>query len=634
MNNNEFLPLPDNPGCYEELKDSNCYFVDKTEHLKTVFTSSTKVQLFTRPRRFGKTLLMTMFESFLQINPEKPFDTSVQQKYFQGTRILEDKEFCSKFMGQYPVISISLKDVTGKTFEIAYKNFAKEISKLAEKYRYLLNSPKLDEEDKDKLSKILKVEFLREFENSDYLTGSLSIIATALYKEYGKYPVLLIDEYDVPLANASYHDIQNTKLYRDEKDFKADFHYNMVDLMKSFLGILKDQKTLTKIIITGCLKVAKNSLFTGVNNLKVNTVLSENEDYTGIIGFTKEETYKFLKDYKMDNFAQKVKEHYDGYKFYDKEMFCPWDIVSFISDYYKKNLKGTLKLNRLENYWEGTTSDKSLSGYISYLTDKDNQKMQDLVDGKSISFKLNESMNYDTLSEHNSDDFWSLLLHTGYLTVDWEKTKKEELSKDSKTNKEVFARIPNLEILECFEHNIQNRFNTEIVPNTVADEIANALLNGDSTFAQLKLRTILMSFISLRDNATKAPHENYYHGYLNGLFTNCSENFFSEYHSNFEAGDGYADIAFTDTFSEKAAIIEIKTTTVVSELIDLSQEAVEQIEEKHYADPFKANKMVQSIYAYGIAFAGKNCFITCKSLSSFSLSLRLYSRSVKALTVP
>ena len=226
--------------------------------------------------------------------------------------------------------------------------------------------------------------------------------------------------------------------------------------------------------------------------------------------------------------------------------------------------------------------------------------MQNLVDGKSVNFILNESMNYDTLSEHNSDDFWSLLLHTGYLTLDWDKTKKEELSKDSKTNKEVFARIPNLEILECFEHNIQNRFNTEIVPNTVADEIANALLNGDSTFAQLKLRTILMNFISLRDNATKAPHENYYHDYLNGLFTNCSENFFSEYHSNFEAGDGYADIAFTDTFSEKVAIIEIKTTTVVSDLIDLSQEAVEQIEEKHYADPFKANKMIQSIYAYGI----------------------------------
>ena len=610
MSNKEFLLLPDNPGCYEELKDGNCYFVDKTEFIKTVFTSSTKVLLFTRPRRFGKTLLMTMFESFLKINPDKPFNTSLQQKYFQGTRILEDKEFCSKFMGQYPVIDISLKDVTGKTFEIAYKNFAKEVSDLAEKYRYLLNSQKLDEEDKDKLSKLLKVEFLREFENSDYLTGSLKTIAKALYKEYGKYPILLIDEYDVPLANASYHDIQNTKLYRDEKDFKADFHYNMVDLMKSFLGILKDQKTLTKVIITGCLKVAKNSLFTGVNNLKVNTVLSENEDYTGIIGFTKEETYKFLKDYKMDNFAQKVKEHYDGYKFYDKEIFCPWDIVSFISDYYKKNLKGTLKLNRLENYWEGTTSDKSLSGYLGYLTDNDNQKMQNLVDGKSISFILNESMNYDCLSQHESDDFWSLLLHTGYLTVDWEKTKKEGLAKEN--NKDIFVKIPNLEILECFEHNIQNRFNTKIAPNSVADTLANNLFEGKAEIASGTIYNLLQSYISIRDNATKAPHENYYHGYLNGLFSNCSVNFFSEYHSNYESGDGYADIVFKSKREDKVVIIEIKSANVGDDLIALSNDALSQIESKNYATPFMDKQMVRTIYAYGIAFSGKNCFISVK----------------------
>ena len=613
MNNNEFLPLPDNPGCYEELKDSNCYFVDKTEHLKTVFTSSTKVQLFTRPRRFGKTLLMTMFESFLQINPEKPFDTSVQQKYFQGTKILEDKEFCDKFMGQYPVISISLKDVTGKTFEIAYKNFAKEISKLAEKYRYLLNSPKLDEEDKDKLSKILKVEFLREFENSDYLTGSLSIIATALYKEYGKYPVLLIDEYDVPLANASYHDIQNTKLYRDEKDFKADFHYNMVDLMKSFLGILKDQKTLTKIIITGCLKVAKNSLFTGVNNLKVNTVLSENEDYTGIIGFTKEETYKFLKDYKMDNFAQKVKEHYDGYKFYDKEIFCPWDIVSFISDYYKKNLKVTLKLNRLENYWEGTTSDKSLSGYISYLTDKDNQKMQDLVDGKSIVFKLNESMNYDCLSQHESDDFWSLLLHTGYLTVDWEKTDEAELSKDSKTNKEIFARIPNLEILECFEHNIKTRFSSEFVKLNLHNKLVDALSCGNQKETYDIFFDMLQKYVSIRDTATKAPLENYYHGFINGIFT-CCENIISDYHSNYESGSGYPDITFKVERNTKAVIIEIKATSNEADMDELVSNALSQIEEKNYALPFVKTSKITEIYAYGLVFCKKDCLVTVKKL--------------------
>ena len=613
MSDNEILPLPDNPGCYEELKDGNCYFVDKTEYLKAVFTSSTKVLLFTRPRRFGKTLLMTMFESFLKINSEKPFDTSLQLKYFQGTKILEDNEFCSKFMGQYPVISISLKNVDGVTFDIAYKNFAAEVSKLAENYRYLLSSTKLDKEDKDKLSKILKVEFLREFENSDYLTGSLSTIATALYKEYGKYPVLLIDEYDVPLANASYHDIQNAKLNDGDKPYKATYHYNMVTLMKVFLGILKDQKTLTKVIITGCLKVAKNSLFTGVNNLKVNTVLSENEDYTGIIGFTKEETYKFLKDYKMDNFAQKVKEHYDGYKFYDKEIFCPWDIVSFISDYYKKNLKGTLKLNRLENYWEGTTSDKSLSGYLGYLTDNDNQKMQDLVDGKSISFILNESMNYDCLSQHESDDFWSLLLHTGYLTVDWEKTDEAELSKDSKTNKEIFARIPNLEILECFEHNIKERFGNVVKKDNLALNISNALLEGNVDFVQNKLGPLLRSFVSVRDTATRAPHENYYHGFLNGIFTNCKDNL-GEYHSNYESGDGYPDILFKDIDCRKVAIIEIKSATIGSDIETLSEKAISQIEDKKYAEPLMSNKTVKSIYGYGITFAGKSCAVSVKKL--------------------
>ena len=611
MSNKEFLLLPDNPGCYEELKDGNCYFVDKTEYLKTVFTSSTKVLLFTRPRRFGKTLLMTMFESFLKINSEKPFDTSLQLKYFQGTKILEDKEFCSKFMGQYPVISISLKNVDGVTFDIAYKNFAAEVSKLAENYRYLLSSTKLDKEDKDKLSKILKVEFLREFENSDYLTGSLSTIATALYKEYGKYPVLLIDEYDVPLANASFHDIQNTKLYGDDKEFKADYHYKMVTLMKVFLGILKDQKTLTKVIITGCLKVAKNSLFTGVNNLKVNTVLSENEDYTGIIGFTKEETYKFLKDYKMDNFAQKVKEHYDGYKFYDKEIFCPWDIVSFISDYYKKNLKGTLKLNRLENYWEGTTSDKSLSGYLGYLTDNDNQKMQNLVDGKSISFILNESMNYDCLSQHESDDFWSLLLHTGYLTVDWEKTKKEGLAKE--TNKEIFARIPNLEILECFEHNIKTLFSSEFVKLNLHNKLVDALSCGNQKETYDIFFDMLQKYVSIRDTATKAPLENYYHGFINGIFT-CCENIISDYHSNYESGSGYPDITFKVERNTKAVIIEIKATSNEADMDELASNALSQIEEKNYALPFVKTSKITEIYAYGLVFCKKDCLVTVKKL--------------------
>ena len=376
---------------------------------------------------------------------------------------------------------------------------------------------------------------------------------------------------------------------------------------------LKDQKTLTKVIITGCLKVDKNSLFTGVNNLKVNTVLSENEDYTGIIGFTKEETYKFLKDYKMDNFAQKVKEHYDGYKFYDKEMFCPWDIVSFISDYYKKNLKGTLKLNRLENYWEGTTSDKSLSGYISYLTDKDNQKMQDLVDGKSIVFKLNESMNYDCLSQHESDDFWSLLLHTGYLTVDWEKTDEAELSKDSKTNKEIFARIPNLEILECFEHNIKTRFSSEFVRLSLHNKLVDALSCGNQKETYDIFFDMLQKYVSIRDTATKAPLENYYHGFINGIFT-CCENIISDYHSNYESGSGYPDITFKVERNTKAVIIEIKATSNETDMDELASNALSKIEEKNYALPFVKTSKITEIYAYGLVFCKKDCLVTVKKL--------------------
>lgn len=376
---------------------------------------------------------------------------------------------------------------------------------------------------------------------------------------------------------------------------------------------LKDQKTLTKVIITGCLKVAKNSLFTGVNNLKVNTVLSENEDYTGIIGFTKEETYKFLKDYKMDNFAQKVKEHYDGYKFYDKEIFCPWDIVSFISDYYKKNLKGTLKLNRLENYWEGTTSDKSLSGYIGYLTDNDNPKMQDIVDGKSISFILNESMNYDCLSQHESDDFWSLLLHTGYLTLDWDKTKKEELSKDSKTNKEVFARIPNLEILECFEHNIKTRFSSEFVKLNLHNKLVDALSCGNQKETYDIFFDMLQKYVSIRDTATKAPLENYYHGFINGIFT-CCENIISDYHSNYESGSGYPDITFKVERNTKAVIIEIKATSNEADMDELASNALSQIEEKNYALPFVKTSKITEIYAYGLVFCKKDCLVTVKKL--------------------
>ena len=427
-----------------------------------------------------------------------------------------------------------------------------------------------------------------------------------LYKHFNKQVYVLIDEYDVPLAKAQSYG----------------YHKDMVTLMSSFLGFLKDSQkdpetnkpVVKKVILTGCLKVAKNSIFTGVNNLKVNTVTNKIDNYTGMIGFTKEETLKLLKDYEMEDFSEVVRNNYDGYKFYDKEMFCPWDVLNFVEDNFNFKQQGLLSEIEAENYWANSTSSPALYEYLGFLTDSDNQKMQDLVDGNSISFVLNESMNYDCLSEHDPNDFWSLLLHAGYLTIDWEKTKKDELSKDNSSNKEVYVRIPNLEIRKCFKNDIQKRFDDVLKKDNLADKIANALFTGDTEFVQTNLRIYLKKFVSIRDTATKAPHENYYHGFLNGVFTNCSKDFLTEYHSNYESGDGYADITFKSEYSEKAVIIEIKAASVGSDLIPLSENAINQVENKDYAVPFLQNSMTQSIFAYGIAFSGKNCLVACKKL--------------------
>ena len=617
MSNKQFLELPYGKDDFPLLREGNCYFVDKTPYLKTVFTDQSAVMLFTRPRRFGKTLLISMFDSFLKINPEKPFDNSKQLELFKGTKILEDKEFCDKFMGQCPVITITLKKVDGTNFKEFYESFASAVYDVALRYSYLKNSNKLDKSDKEELEHLTTKSYLLKIENQQTVKDALRTLSRLLYKEYGRRAILLIDEYDVPLAAASYRDRVNKVLYKNRPDFVADCHEKMVTFMKGFFDLLKttpgDEGAISKAVITGCLKVAKNSLFTGVNNFKVNTVLATNKDLTGIIGFTKDETLKFLKDYELENFSEKVKEHYDGYKFCDKEMFCPWDVVNFIDENYKYNLNGETDSIRTNNYWLGTTSDKSLYDYLGYLTDSDNKKMQDLVDGKSISFKLNESMNYDTLSEHNSNDFWSLLLHTGYLTVDWEKTDEAELSKDGKTNKEVFARIPNLEILDCFSSNIKERFSYDFKEHNLHNKLVDAFSCGNQKEIYDIFFDMLQKYVSIRDTATKAPLENYYHGFLNGIFTSC-EKLVSEYHSNYESGNGYPDITFKAERNTKAVIIEIKATSNEEDMDELATNALSQIEEKNYAQPFIKQSKITEIYAYGLVFCKKDCLVFCKKL--------------------
>ena len=616
MSNKQFLALPVTGDTFAEVREKNRYYVDKTPYLKQVFSEDeavdenslidgTTVLLLTRPRRFGKTLLMNMFESFLKISAKEPGNITKHLNYFKDTKILEDKKFCKKYMGQFPVISITLKDVLGDDFESAYLKLAEVVSAKANEFSFLKESSYLNEMEKAKFNLLCDEIYLKKADKQaiSYVTSAIKSLSLMLYKHFNKQVYILIDEYDVPLAKAH----------------AKGFHEKMVNLMSSFLGFLKDpqkdplKKTsiISKVVLTGCLKVAKNSIFTGVNNLYVNTVADQETEYTGIIGFTKDETQKILKDYELDDFSQAVKNYYDGYKFYDKEMFCPWDVISFIRKNFNFKQTGNTDDIKPGNYWDKSSSDSALGEYLGYLTDNDNQKMQNLVNGKSISFQLNDSMNYDTLSEHKSDDFWSLLLHTGYLTVDWVQTQKEELAKEN--NKDIFVRIPNLEILECFENNILDRFGKILSKDNLALNIANALLEGKVDYVQDKLGPLLRSFVSVRDTATKAPHENYYHGFLNGIFTNCKDNL-GEYHSNYESGDGYADITFNNLGGTKACVIEIKVCKEKESRAKKANEAIEQILEKHYADAIFEDENITSVNAVGIAFSGKNCFISCKKI--------------------
>ena len=616
MRKKTFLALPVTGDTFAEIREKNRYYVDKTPYLKQVFSEDeavdenslidgTTVLLLTRPRRFGKTLLMNMFESFLKISAKEPGNITKHLNYFKDTKILEDKKFCKKYMGQFPVISITLKDVLGDDFESAYLKLAEVVSAKANEFSFLKESPYLNEMEKAKFNLLCDEIYLKKADKQaiSYVTSAIKSLSLMLYKHFKKQVYILIDEYDVPLAKAQEHG----------------YHKDMVTLMSSFLGFLKDPQRdpekdtsiISKVVITGCLKVAKNSIFTGVNNLYVNTVADQETKYTGMIGFTKDETQKILKDYELEDFSQTVKNYYDGYKFYDKEMFCPWDVINFISKNFSLKQTGNTDDIKPGNYWDKSSSDSALGEYLGYLTDSDNQKMQDLVDRKSIGFKLNESMNYDTLSEHKSDDFWSLLLHTGYLTVDWEQTKKEELAKEN--NKDIFVRIPNLEILECFEHNIKTRFSSEFVKLNLHNKLVDALSCGNQKETYDIFFDMLQKYVSIRDTATKAPLENYYHGFINGIFT-CCENIISDYHSNYESGSGYPDITFKVERNTKAVIIEIKATSNEADMDELASNALSQIEEKNYALPFVKTSKITEIYAYGLVFCKKDCLVTVKKL--------------------
>ena len=589
--------LPTGEDTFSEVITQNKYYVDKTSYLRSVFAEDgSSVLLFTRPRRFGKTMLMDMFADFLRLNVKDPSDTSFQRKFFKGMSILQDKEFVDKFMGQFPVISISLKGIIGGDFEIAKGALITLVKNLARTYSFLQKSEALTEYDKIDLKNLCSDSYLKKPINQNNLTDSLNFLSNCLFKHFKKQVILLIDEYDVPLAKAA----------------AGKYHEDMVELISAFLGVLKRTPKNTneknapiyKVVMTGCLKVAKNSIFTGVNNVVVNTVLNTQTKFTSIIGFNKEETKKVLEDYNLSEYEAMVKENYDGYRFYNEEIFCPWDVINFVAENYEHKLNVTESDIKPGNYWNATSSSKILHEYLGYLSKTIRERLQDLVEGKSIEVKINDSMNYDDLKLHDPDDFFSLLLHTGYLTA---------VGNPSKDN--YLVKIPNKEILECFNTNITECFNDMVKegPDFKAVNIAKALLNGDEKKVEDLLSEVILTYVSTRDFATKSNPENFYQGFLSGIFFNCKD-VISCYRSNAEAGLGYLDFAFKDNPGKTAVVIEIKSCSSTDELLNAQKVALEQIKEKKYAQSYIKDSSIDHVYAYGIAFSNKYCRVKVETL--------------------
>ena len=593
----EFKLLPTGGDTFSEIISKNKYYVDKTSYLRTVFAEDgSSVLLFTRPRRFGKTLLMDMFADFFRLNYINPTDTSFQQKLFKGTEIMKDKTFVEKYMGRFPVIFISLKDIKGISYEVAKGELINLVKELARTYSFLQKSEVLTEDDRLDLKNLCSDTYLKDPINQNNLTSALSFLSSCLYKHFKRQVILLVDEYDVPLAKAA----------------SGKYHREMVELISSFLGVLKstpkntneDTATILKVVMTGCLKVAKNSIFTGVNNVVVKTVLDTQSQFTSIIGFNKEETRKVLEDYDLSDYEGMVKENYDGYRFYKDEMFCPWDVINFINNNYEHKLNGTESDIKPGNYWITSTSSDLLKEYIGYLKEDIRQQLQDLVDRKTIEVSINDSMNYDDLKLHDPDDFFSLLVHTGYLTG---------VGNPSKNN--YIVKIPNEEILNCFESSIKKVFDDILTlgPDKKAEKLATGFLEGNTLSVTSILNSLLTSYVSIRDLATKSKPENFYHGLMSGIFT-VSEKWVKEYKSNFEAGNGYADISFRNSDKTKVAILELKSSPNEKDMKIVAQKALLQIEEKQYAKEFLELPTVQSIETYGIAFFNKQCFIVSKKI--------------------
>ena len=450
----------------------------------------------------------------------------------------------------------------------------------------MLKSDRLSEDNKNDLRCLLNFELLEKTSSKEKIQSSLLLLTQFLYQHYGKKAIILIDEYDVPLAKASVRGYYN----------------QMVDVIRGMLGsVLKTNTCLEKAVLTGCLRVSKESIFTGLNNINVNTVFSRDEALSTGIGFTTDETNTMLDYYGLSSFNNIVKEWYDGYNFANHEMFCAWDVVNFCAEAIR--LENCQDMTP-QNYWVNTSSNDLINKFLGFLTKKDAEDMQTLVDGGTVSKKIRETLNHEDLKEHRSDDFWSMLLYTGYLTV----VKPSDFDVASS---ELNLRIPNKSIRNCFKEKIQDYFTKAPPQVQKAAKILQSVFNADAEQLRLAINDALAKFISFRDVSTSAPKEYYYHGFLNSVFSTQCEHL-RNYASNQESGDGYPDITFSSIDERISVVLELKYTKDKKLCLQEAQAALAQIEAKNYCENLVFPGITQKIYAYGISFNKKSCLVLLK----------------------
>lgn len=549
------LNIPVGISDFERIRELNYYYVDKTGLIKTLLQGEMdQVTLITRPRRFGKTMAMNMFASFLDIRKDS-------KELFDGLEISKEKEICKNWMNQYPTLFLSLKDVDGTTFENAFNMLKFVISSLCSQNSYLETGENIRENEKDIFSRLRS-----QTASITDIKGSIVTIMNMMQSYYEKPVILLIDEYDVPIAKAS-----NNGYYKE-----------MLEVIKGMLSTaLKDNSSLKFAVITGCLKIAKESIFTGTNNFVSDTISSTR--YNEYYGFTQQDVDKLLADAEIEEKADLIKEWYDGYNFGEFEVYCPWDVMNYLRD-----LQNDLNARPI-SYWKNTSDNAIIRSFIDYTGASIRKKLEVLIAGGSICQKIEEDLTYDYL--HSSEDnLWSILYLTGYLT------KVGERDKDG----QVELRIPNKEVKEIFESTVRKWFE-DSARVTNRKDLFDAVWNKDADKVTKEISTLLRMTISYYDY-----RENFYHAFLAGIFAGAGYSV----ESNREHGEGRSDIVIYNDVTGQVAVFEAKYSRKLEDLEKDCQKALDQINTKMYAKEFE--DAYEEVLCYGIAFYKKRCLVKSK----------------------